>query len=121
MGRGLFEGWHLIILIVLLIVLFGFRRLPDAARSIGRSMRIFKSEVDEMKNEGKSAASSDTVRGETVREPRETPREAPGQQTTSQSTQQSQPVPPAPGASREGDALREDNSPRTDNHSGPVA
>jgi len=30
-------------------------------------------------------------------------------------------VPPTPGASREGDALREDNSPRTDNHSGPVA
>jgi sec-independent protein translocase protein TatA len=118
MGRGLFEGWHLIILIVLLIVLFGFRRLPDAARSIGRSMRIFKSEVDEMKNDGKSAASSDTVRGEAVREPRETPRETPGQQTTSQT---SQPVPPTPGASREGDALREDNSPRTDNHSGPVA
>ena len=124
MGRGLFEGWHLIILIVLLIVLFGFRRLPDAARSIGRSMRIFKSEVDEMKNDGKSAASSDTVRGETVREPgetRETPRETPGQQTTSQSSAPSQPVPPHPGASREGDALREDNSPRTDNHSGPVA
>ena len=124
MGRGLFEGWHLIILIVLLIVLFGFRRLPDAARSIGRSMRIFKSEVDEMKNDGKSAASSDTVRGEAVREPRETPRETPGQQTTSQASQAgapSQPVPPTPAASREGDALREDNSPRTDNHSGPVA
>ena len=45
MGRGLFEGWHLIILLVLLVVLFGFKRLPDAARSIGRSMRIFKSEV----------------------------------------------------------------------------
>ena len=56
--RGLFEGWHLIILLVLLVVLFGFKRLPDAARSIGRSMRIFKSEVEEMKNDGKSAASS---------------------------------------------------------------
>lgn len=119
MGRGLFEGWHLIILIVLLIVLFGFRRLPDAARSIGRSMRIFKSEVDEMKNDGKSAASSDTVRGETVNDtrqtPQQTPGENPGQPTTTPST------PPAPAASREGDALREDNSPRTDNHSGPVA
>jgi sec-independent protein translocase protein TatA len=46
--RGLFEGWHIIILLVLLVVLFGFKRLPDAARSIGRSMRIFKSEVQEM-------------------------------------------------------------------------
>ena len=67
MGRGLFEGWHVIILLVLLVVLFGFRRLPDAARSLGRSMRIFKSEVDEMKNDGRSAASSDTVQGEAVK------------------------------------------------------
>jgi sec-independent protein translocase protein TatA len=55
-------------------------------------MRIFKSEVDEMKNDGKSAASKDTVKGETVREPSD----------------------PAPEAS----AVREDNSPRSDNQSG---
>ena len=51
------------------MILFGYRKLPDAARSLGRSMRIFKSEVEEMKKDGKtppSAASSDTVRGETV-------------------------------------------------------
>ena len=52
MGRGLFEGWHLIILVALLVVLFGFRRLPDAARSLGRSMRIFKSEVEQLKGDG---------------------------------------------------------------------
>ena len=69
MGRGLFEGWHIIILLVLLVVLFGFKRLPDAARSIGRSMRIFKSEVQEMKTDGKSAASSDTVKGEAIKDP----------------------------------------------------
>ena len=60
MGRGLFEGWHLIILVGLLVVLFGFRRLPDAARSIGRSMRIFKSEVNEMKTDGKSGPKRDS-------------------------------------------------------------
>lgn len=97
MGRGLFEGWHIIILIVLLIVLFGFRRLPDAARSIGRSMRIFKSEVEEMKNDGKggkSRASGETVQGETV-------------QHTADDTNASGTSP-----------VREDNSPRTDNSSG---
>ena len=99
MGRGLFEGWHLIILVALLVVLFGFRRLPDAARSIGRSMRIFKSEVNEMKNDGKSAASSDNVQGETVRE---TPATSPVSE------------PRAEGTS----PIREDNSPRTDNQSG---
>jgi sec-independent protein translocase protein TatA len=65
----IFEGWHLIVLVALVVVLFGWKRMPDAARSLGRSMRIFKSEVEEMKNEGKSrpsAASSDTVKGETV-------------------------------------------------------
>lgn len=66
MGKGLFEGWHIIILAIVLIALFGAKRLPDAARSIGRSMRVFKSEVDEMKKDGSSAASSATVKGETV-------------------------------------------------------
>jgi sec-independent protein translocase protein TatA len=59
---------ELIIIAVVVILLFGWKKLPDAARSLGRSMRIFKSEVSEMKSDGKSAASSDTVRGEAVRE-----------------------------------------------------
>ncbi|MEP7034533.1 MAG: Sec-independent protein translocase subunit TatA [Dermatophilaceae bacterium] len=69
MGKGLFEGWHIVVLLLVIVVLFGWKRLPDAARGLGRSMRIFKSEVEEMKKDGKappSAASSDTVRGETV-------------------------------------------------------
>ena len=60
---------EIILILVVLVLLFGAKRLPDAARSLGRSMRIFKSEVDEMKKDGKSppsAASSDTVKGETV-------------------------------------------------------
>lgn len=42
---------ELIILAVLVILLFGSKKLPDAARSIGRSLRIFKSEVKEMNND----------------------------------------------------------------------
>jgi sec-independent protein translocase protein TatA len=38
------------------ILLFGSKKLPDAARSLGKSMRIFKSEVRELQNEGKPAA-----------------------------------------------------------------
>jgi sec-independent protein translocase protein TatA len=48
--------WVLVILVVLIIALFGSKRLPDAARGLGRSMRIFKSEVKEMKNDGKEEA-----------------------------------------------------------------
>ena len=61
---------NLAIVVLVIVVLVGWKKLPDAARSLGRSMRIFKSEVEEMKKDGKpasSAASSDTVKGETVR------------------------------------------------------
>ena len=37
--------WHLALILVAFIVLFGYKKLPDATRSLGRSMRIFKSEV----------------------------------------------------------------------------
>ncbi len=42
------KPWHLLILAVVFVVLFGAKRLPDSARSLGRSLRIFKSEVQEM-------------------------------------------------------------------------
>jgi len=60
---------NLLIVVLVIAVLVGWKRLPDVARSLGRSMRIFKSEVEEMNKDGKtraSAASSDTVKGETV-------------------------------------------------------
>ncbi|MFP5335488.1 MAG: Sec-independent protein translocase subunit TatA [Actinomycetes bacterium] len=54
--RNLFDNPVLLIVLVLLIVVvFGAKRLPDAARSLGRSMRIFKSEVKEMKDDDKPA------------------------------------------------------------------
>ena len=64
---GALKPWHIIIIVVAFLLLFGFRRLPDAARSLGRSMRIFKSEVDEMKAEHEqSKASRATVEGEKI-------------------------------------------------------
>jgi sec-independent protein translocase protein TatA len=43
---------EIIIVLVVLVLLFGAKRLPDAARSLGRSLRIFKSEVKEMGQDG---------------------------------------------------------------------
>ena len=40
---------EIVILLIVVLVLFGAKRLPDSARSLGRSMRIFKSELKEMK------------------------------------------------------------------------
>jgi sec-independent protein translocase protein TatA len=42
---GELSPWHWAIVIIALVVLFGARRLPDAARSLGRSARILKSEL----------------------------------------------------------------------------
>lgn len=47
------EPSHILILLIVILVLFGAKRLPDSARSLGRSMRIFKSEVKEMNQEDK--------------------------------------------------------------------
>ena len=70
--RAIFDNPVLLVVVLLLVVLlFGAKRLPDAARSIGRSMRIFKSEVKEMKDDGKDSKGeneSTIVDGETVRE-----------------------------------------------------
>ena len=42
---GAVRPWHIIVLVVVLILLFGAKRLPDAARSLGRSLRIIKAET----------------------------------------------------------------------------
>jgi sec-independent protein translocase protein TatA len=54
---GSLSPWHWAILAVVVILLFGAKKLPDAARSLGKSMRIFKSELREMQTEGKPGAS----------------------------------------------------------------
>jgi sec-independent protein translocase protein TatA len=48
-----FGPGHWAVLAVAMIVLFGAKKLPDAARSLGKSLRIFKSEVRELHNEVK--------------------------------------------------------------------
>lgn len=45
------QPWHIIVLVVVLIVLFGAKRLPDAAKGVGKSMRIFKAEAKAMRDE----------------------------------------------------------------------
>jgi len=58
MGRGVVEPWHIAILVLVIVMVFGSKRLPDVARSLGRSMRIFKSEIEEMKKDDKAPPSA---------------------------------------------------------------
>ncbi|MBA4504416.1 Sec-independent protein translocase subunit TatA [Corynebacterium sanguinis] len=49
-------GWpEILIILAIVLLLFGANKLPDLARSMGRSARIFKSEVNEMRNDDKPA------------------------------------------------------------------
>jgi sec-independent protein translocase protein TatA len=44
-------GWEFVILIGVLVLLFGAKRLPDMARSIGQSARVFKGEMKGMRGD----------------------------------------------------------------------
>jgi sec-independent protein translocase protein TatA len=45
------QGWQLVIIIALVLLLFAAPKLPAMARNLGQSMRIFKSEVKQMKDD----------------------------------------------------------------------
>jgi sec-independent protein translocase protein TatA len=48
---GELSPWHWIIVLLIFALLFGSKRLPDAARGLGRSMRIFKAEMQSARDD----------------------------------------------------------------------
>lgn len=44
-------GWELILILLVVVVVFGSKRLPDASRSIGRSLRILKAETKGLRDD----------------------------------------------------------------------
>ena len=64
-------GWHFLIILVVVLLLFGAPKLPGLARSLGQSMKIFKSEiktdtVDPDPNAEPRSKSSTSATGEDV-------------------------------------------------------
>jgi sec-independent protein translocase protein TatA len=53
--------WKILIVAVVIIVLFGSRKLPDAARSLGKSMRILKTEVQGLHEDEPAASATANV------------------------------------------------------------
>jgi sec-independent protein translocase protein TatA len=52
MFDGLFDKpWLILVIVILFIVMFGSRKLPGAARSLGQSMRILKKEMSGLHEE----------------------------------------------------------------------
>jgi sec-independent protein translocase protein TatA len=63
MVRNLFDGPHLLIVLLVILVLFGGKKLPEAARGLGRSLRIFKSEVKQMKDDDDAGTPAPPLEG----------------------------------------------------------
>lgn len=57
MGDAL-APWHIIILVIVLVLLFGARRLPGAAQSLGQSMHIFKKSVQGLNPDDQTTAAN---------------------------------------------------------------
>ncbi|HST71343.1 MULTISPECIES: Sec-independent protein translocase subunit TatA [Kocuria] len=79
MGRLFDSPVMLLIILLVILLLFGAPKLPGMARSLGQSLRIFKSEVKEMKKDDQPAASDVVIDGQPVRDGQDvTPPRAPG-------------------------------------------
>ncbi len=57
---GNLNGWHLVIILVVILLLFGATRLPALSKSLGQSMRIFRNETKAMKDENQTPGDGTT-------------------------------------------------------------
>ncbi len=71
---GNLGGWEILIILGVLVLLFGARRLPDMARSIGQSARVFKGEMKGLKDDDKSPGTgAEPIQEKIVEKRTETP------------------------------------------------
>ncbi|MFF0222406.1 Sec-independent protein translocase subunit TatA [Streptomyces sp. NPDC004629] len=76
---------EIILILVVIVLLFGAKKLPDMARSLGKSARILKSEAKAMKDDGgnNTAASAQTPSSDEQSSAQRTIQAAPGDVTSS--------------------------------------
>lgn len=61
-----FAPWHIIILLVVFMVLFGAKRLPGAAQSLGQALKIFKHETKNLSHDDSSTPAAAPFASSTV-------------------------------------------------------
>ncbi|WP_207456953.1 twin-arginine translocase TatA/TatE family subunit [Desertivibrio insolitus] len=55
-----FQGWHLLIILLVIILIFGAPKLPGLAKSLGQSMKIFRNEVKDLRSDDKKPTTGGT-------------------------------------------------------------
>jgi sec-independent protein translocase protein TatA len=62
-------GWHFLVILVVVLLLFGAPKLPGLARSLGQSLKIFKSEIKPEQSKRESDSAETSPRAESPIEP----------------------------------------------------
>ena len=74
--------WKILIIAVVLIILFGGKKMPDAARSLGRSMRILKAEVHDLHHDPEEEKAPEAQPAQAITPPQSQQQSAAGQAVT---------------------------------------
>ncbi|MDB1089011.1 Sec-independent protein translocase subunit TatA [Streptomyces sp. ACA25] len=75
---GQIGPWQIVIIIAVIVLIFGAKRLPDTARALGKSLRILKSETSALKTDGESRTDTPASEDSEPPAPPKTIRAAPG-------------------------------------------
>ncbi|MFJ8057468.1 Sec-independent protein translocase subunit TatA [Streptomyces sp. NPDC096142] len=92
MLRNGLEPWHLLVVAIVVIVLFGSKKLPEAARGLGKSMRILKSEAKAMKDDDSPRPAAHTAEGPVGEPAQRVIQAAPGETDKARTASESSPA-----------------------------
>ena len=75
---GNLKGWHILVLLVVILLLFGAPKLPEFARNLGKSLNILKEETQNLRSDGTKtdAESTDTAVDKPAKQEPESRKEA---------------------------------------------
>jgi sec-independent protein translocase protein TatA len=80
-------GWEWLIIVGVLVLLFGAKRLPEMARSVGQSARVFKGEMKGLKSDEEGQKAGDQKAGDQAEKPADPPAALPKAADTTQNGQ----------------------------------
>ncbi|MDE2386118.1 MAG: twin-arginine translocase TatA/TatE family subunit [Actinomycetales bacterium] len=60
------EGWHLIVVAVIALLLFGGAKLPSIAKNLGQSMRVFRKEIKTLNDEKAAEKAEESKKSESA-------------------------------------------------------